>query len=456
MIKKKVLDYLQKYNLVSNNNILLVAFSGGLDSLCLLHILYSFSKELSFTLKAIHINHQWRDEESNKDEKFVEEYCKSIEVELYAEKLNPNLPKTELIAREKRYEIFNKIANNNNIPALLTAHTKSDQVETILYRIIKGTGFNGLIGIPEIRVQLQGPTIYRPLLDCTRDEIELYAKNNKLKGRTDSSNFDNKYLRNSIRNELLPNLKRYNTQVEEALLRLSTISEQNEQTLTFLLKSIYDEVFKDIQTLNINSYNKLPVFIKPQIIMKFLSENNITYDFKTIELLLKNIENSKLTHSGTKYPLIKSFSLHVNNKYIKIVSSKAPTLIDSSIKVIIPGVTKLKDTDIILKVTEYRESAENISFPDAKSNKALVDLSKITSDIHLRTRKPGDIINPIGMKGHMKLKKYLINQHIPQELKDSIPIIATDNEVLWASGLCLSDKIKVNNVPTHIFEIIRG
>lgn len=456
MINQKLRDYLQKYTLISNNNILLVAFSGGLDSLCLLHSLQSLPKELLFTLKAIHINHQWRDEESNTDEKFVKEYCKSINIELFTEKLDPNLPKTELVAREKRYELFNTIANKNNIPALLTAHTKSDQVETILYRIIKGTGQNGLIGIPEIRQQNNGPTIYRPLLECTRAEIEQYAKENNLKGRTDSSNFDNKYLRNSIRNQLLPNLKQYNTQIEEALLRLSTISEQNEKALTYLLKDTYNNIFENKQTIITNQFIDLPAFIKPQIIMKLLSNNNITYEFKMIELLLNHIENTVLTHAGKKYPLIKNFSLHVNNKYIKIVSSKTPTLIDRSTRVIIPGVTKLNGTDITLKITEYKEKTEKITFPDSKSYKALVDLSQITSDIYLRTRKPGDIINPIGMKGHMKLKKYLINEHIPQEEKDSIPVISTDNEILWLAGFCLSNKIKVNNVPTHVFEIIRG
>ena len=457
MIDQTVRFFLQKYNLARLENNLLVAFSGGVDSLCLLFTLFQLKEEFKLNLMAIHINHHWRSPDSNEDEEVVQQYCNELKIPLFIRHLDKNLPKTEAIAREHRYKAFNEVAKEQNIKALLTAHTKSDQLETLLYRIIKGTGHKGLCGIPEIRKQINGPTIYRPLLNITRQDIEAYNKNHNLLALIDNSNFDQKYLRNRIRHSLIPELKTYNNQVEESILKLSKISSQNESIIQYYLKDTFNNIFEDTDCIKTKIYKELPDFIKPRILIKLLSDNCIDYDFAFIEELLQNIESTDLTNTGKKFSLNKKLFLHITQKNIKIISSIQPCVIKSSATVVIPGITELKDLNIMLKTVEYDDNnPDNISFPPADSNRAMVDLSEIKTDICLRTRRPGDIINPIGMEGHMKLKKYLINKHIAQDIKDSIPVIARGNEVLWLAGICLSNKIKVTTRPTHVFEILRG
>lgn len=457
MLKNKVRIFLQKYNLLNSHNHLLVAFSGGIDSLCLIHLLSTLCKENNTNISAIHINHQWRGQESIDDENFVKNFCSENNILLFIEKLNENLPHTESVAREERYKFFNKVANENNINILITAHTKSDQVETILYRFLKGTGPSGLIGIPEFRSQINGPDIYRPFIDICREDIEKYAKINNLQARIDSSNFDETFLRNKIRHSLLKELKSYNSQIESAILRLSKISYYDDQLINHLIKPVIEDIYIDDQSIDTNKFLHLPEFIKPRIIINLLNNNKIEYDYKLIERLLNDIKNTKLSHCGKKYSIIKNLLLHITQKSIKIISYKPANMIKSSATIVIPGITELEELNIKLKVSEYdSNNTSEFYFPADKSEKAYVDLSIIKTDLTLRTRRPGDIINPLGMLGHMKLKKYLINNHISQDIKDTIPLVTLDNEVLWLAGICINEKIKVINIPTHVFEIIRG
>jgi tRNA(Ile)-lysidine synthase len=457
MIKQQVREFLKKYSLDNSQTRLLVGFSGGADSLCLLDILSNLRYSLPFDLAAIHINHQWRGEESLEDEHFAINFCQSKDINIFAERLTPGLPESESLAREKRYEMFNNVAKIHNFNALITAHTRPDQVETILYRIIKGTGYRGLAGIPEYREQTDGPAIYRPLLTTTRQDIDNYLAENNLIPRVDSSNFNNAYLRNRIRQELLPLLKDYNTGIEDALLRLSSVSKANEAALEYLLEPYYSELLDNTYVLYTRSFKQLPETLKPRILMKMLEENNVDYDYALIERLSGYIDTTELTRTGKKYSITKKVFLHVTQKNITIVRNTPANMIQSAVKLAIPGVTEFKPLNIKLKVTEYlNDNTGNIVFPPAEADRAYVDLSAIKMGLTLRTRQAGDIINPLGMQGTMKLKKYLINRQLDQQEKYFTPIVAAGNEVLWVIGTGISDKIKVKSRPTHIFEVIRG
>lgn len=457
MIERTVLNFLKKYNLLNSHHKILVAFSGGVDSVCLLYALKQLSLTQGFKLSAIHINHQWRGNESLEDEQFAINFCKELNIPIIIEKLDPELPKTELIARTERYKLFNTTAIKNNFNAIFTAHHSDDQVETILLRIIKGTGSHGLTGIPEQRLQEEASSIYRPLLNCNKNDIETYAKENSLKYRIDSSNFDEKYLRNKLRQTILPDLKEINPQIETALLNLSKINKNNERIINLFIKNIEQNIFIDPYTLSTESFLQLDNAIKPKILILLLEKNNLEYDFESIERLINDIETCEKSFAGKKFSITRNIFLHITKNIIKIVSPEPTTVIKSSAKVVIPGTTELKEFNIRLKVSEYNQTnTTTINFPPADADRAFVDLSQIDTDLTLRARQPGDIINPIGMKGHMKLKKYLINKHIPQNQKDSIPVITSGNEILWLVGMCLSNKIKVDKIPTHVLEIIRG
>ena len=194
MLKDTVLEFLNKYDLL--NKTLIVGFSGGHDSMCLLDILFKLSQVHNFKLIAAHFNHNWRGIESKMEQDVCRHFCEERQIEFYTKTAALNMKQSEAVARAMRYDFFEKALNKYNADAFLTAHNKNDNAETVLYRVIKGTGVTGLKGIAEKR-----DNIYRPLLNITREEIDEYCEANELVPNNDSSNENTKYKRNFIRHQ---------------------------------------------------------------------------------------------------------------------------------------------------------------------------------------------------------------------------------------------------------------
>ena len=206
-MRKIVEKFLKKKNLLDSDETFIVAFSGGFDSMTLADILIDLSAEYHFKVLLAHLNHNWRGKKSKAEADHCEKYAKDRGVEYYTETLSEDLPHTETVAREERYGFLERVAKKYNSKRIFTAHTKSDNIETVLQRIIKGTGTSVLQGIQDTR-DLENSIVYRPLLKCTRTEILAYCKENKLKPNKDNSNTDIKYFRNRIREKLIPELKK--------------------------------------------------------------------------------------------------------------------------------------------------------------------------------------------------------------------------------------------------------
>ena len=170
-ISEKVRDFLESYNLIDSKFPILIAFSGGFDSMCLLDIV----SKIRHNTIAIHLNHNWRADESDREEENCRQFCMERNIEFYSERLPSDVKKTETAAREARYKFFEKCAQKFNSKAVLTAHNANDNAETLIYRLAKGTGTKGLCGIAEKR-----GIFYRPLLDIKRTDIEKYCKENKI------------------------------------------------------------------------------------------------------------------------------------------------------------------------------------------------------------------------------------------------------------------------------------
>ena len=292
MIIDRVKNFIEKYNL---SGTFIVAFSGGYDSMCLLDILY----KLKTDIVAIHLNHNWRGEESLKEAKNCENFVKSRNIKYYSEILPDSVEKTETSAREARYDFFKRCAEMFNSNVVFTAHNFDDNAETVLYRIIKGTGTIGLQGISEHR-----GIFYRPLLKTTRSEIEEYIKDNNLTPNIDSSNFNTKYKRNLIRNKIIPLLKEINPNVTGAINSLSELAVDD----NCLINSYLPE----------NLLNAVPHEQK-RLIYKMLCDYNIEYDRKKIENIQKFIEENKISKSGKKFSLNENLWLFVNNSIVEII-----------------------------------------------------------------------------------------------------------------------------------------
>lgn len=452
-IEEKIKNFLEKYDLLNPENTLLVAFSGGIDSLCLLDVLFNLSKQYNFQLIAAHLNHNWRGLESKMEEERAKEYSLARNITFYSETLPENLPHTELEARNQRYEFLNKASKKFNATAILTGHTLTDQVETVLYRIIKGTGTIGLKGIPEVRYQDSLPPIYRPILTITRDETLKYCEENNLTPNIDTSNFKEEFLRNRIRLSLIPELKTYNSNIEEAILRLSKISTDAEELINEYIDQLNPEIYINKDEISTQNFIKLSDPAKRRVILDFLSSNSLEYDFEKIDEVLNFIkENSKLK-SGNTLSLTKDCWLFVSCEIIKLIHSIRADMIKSSVLVNLNGETYHPELNKTLKIIPWEKQIKPDSYPPETSNTAYVDLNGVQEPLYFRTRKEGDKIQPFGMSGTMKLKKYLINKGIPEFERDKLPVLNTDSEVLWVTGVGINEKIRVKNIPTHILEV---
>lgn len=406
MIEERVKSFIEKYNLSGK---FLVAFSGGYDSMCLLNIL----NKLGYDLTAVHLNHNWREDESRKEEENCRHFALQNGIEFYSETLPDNIPHTENDAREARYKFFEKCSEKFNSKVVFTAHNYNDNAETVLYRIIKGTGTLGLQGISERR-----EIYYRPLLNTTRLEIEEYCRQNGLKPNKDSSNEDTKYKRNLIRKEILPLMTQINPNVIDAVNSLSQIArEDNEQK------------------------NSQKYFIR-----QLLIENNLDYDRKKIEEISEFITANSNSKSGKTMSLTENLWLFASNKEIKTITK--PEKSDQKIEIKKEGKYKIGDKIFSIISTS---NFQNKKFPKDSEFKAYISLNEL--DFTLRYRKDGDFIQPLGSSGRQKLKKYLNEKKIPNHEKDKIILLCKGQEVLWVSGFGISDKVKVTDKPTHIIEL---
>ncbi|MDD3012343.1 MAG: tRNA lysidine(34) synthetase TilS [Candidatus Gastranaerophilales bacterium] len=450
-IKQKVREFLEKHKLLNSNHSLLVAFSGGIDSLCLLDVLYNLSKECYFKLTAAHLNHNWRGDESKREEENAKKYCNSRYIDFYSETLSENLPHTELEARNQRYEFFKRATKKLNSTAILTGHTLTDQAETVLYRIIKGSGTIGLKGIPEVRYQKDSVPIYRPILEITREETVEYCKVNNLSPNIDSSNQNEAFLRNKIRLSLMPELKKYNKDVDEALLRLSKISAESEELIEEYISQIKEKIYTGDE-LNTIEFLNLSIAAQNRIILDLLHSEDIEYDFEKIKVISDFVHENSGLKSGNTLSIGENSWLFVSSEIIKIIHSIRADVVKSIVTANLNGETCNSDLGKTLVITPWKDDKPD-KFPDEFSRTVYVDLSKIKEPVYFRTRKSGDKIQPFGMQQKVRLKKYLINKGIPEFKRDNLPVIATDSEILWVVGVGLSELIRVIDRPTHILTV---
>lgn len=448
-IIERIKDFLTKYNL--QDKTIIVGFSGGFDSMCLLDCLSKIRQEKGFyelSIVAAHFNHNWRGEESLKEQEVCRLFAASRGVEFYAKTAYSGLKKTENDARIARYEFFEEAYENFDADAVFTAHNKDDNAETVLYRIIKGTGLIGLKGI-----SVQRNYFYRPLLKTTRAEIVNYCETNNLTPNNDSSNSDTKYRRNYLRLNIIPSLEKVNPAVKEALNNLAEVAKSENLIIEEYLQTLRSEVLKEDQILS-QGYKKLSKPVKLRFIHEYIQIFDLDYDLKKINELYDFIENNIEKRNGSTMSLTSSMWLYVDDKIIETIPHRNSISVKQTqnIEVIIDGEGEYKIGDRKISIKPYIE--ENVFvFPESTASFVYVDLSKVKLPLIARTRRDGDVINPFGMSGSMKLKKYLNSKGVSRHKRDDILLITNNDEVLWVVGVGLSNKIGVTKVPTHVIEV---
>ena len=420
-----VKNFIKENNL--ENKTILLGLSGGMDSAVLLHIL---SKIKNIKVVAIHLNHNWRGADSKKDEELARKIAKDKNIEFYSETLPKNVKKTETIARELRYKFFEDCAKKFKADAVFLAHNKNDNVETLIYRLIKGTGPSGLNSIPKKR-----DLFLRPLIEVERKEIEKYANENGLIFAVDKSNFDTKYKRNLIREKILPLMKEINPETINSISNLINLNIMNQKIVDDVILKIQKQIIKN-EKINREKFLNQTKEIQYEIINRYLKGILKTRDFKTIDKLVKFIQNNP----QNKISIGKNLFLKIYNNEIYILNSK---------KEITENEIKLKEKN---KFLNYEISLEEVQTPDIFEENKFIKLFEKENFV-IRTRKEGDVFTPFGSKTPQKLKTYFIKKKIPSELRNKIPLIAANNEIFYIAGVSMSEKLRVDKNDKKCYKI---
>jgi len=430
----KIKKTIGTYQMIENGNPIIVGVSGGPDSMALLDVL---QKTVSNPLVVAHLNHQFRGQDAKDDADFVKKEADKRGIESVIESYN--VPKFmeetglggQEAARKLRYEFYRQTAQKYSASYIALGHHASDQAETVLMRILRGTGTHGLSGIPYTR-SFEKYKIIRPLLDVSREEIENYCNENNIKFRTDQSNFSTKYFRNEIRLKVLPYLEEFNPKLENNLHHMAKVLQDEDRFLSDMAQAYIDNNFKinkENFKLPIISLQKLDIALQRRVIHLILTYLNLTgeYTFHHIEKILYLIDQQ---HPSKSLDLP---GLMVKRNYGELVflttlinNTKQPYTYDMNVSevVLIPGLNKR----IRSFVTENYEQQTGIW--------AVFDY-KLLKDEHLkiRSRRNGDRIEPLGLNGSKKVKDLFIDYKIPKDEREMQPILECGNKILWIPGI---------------------
>lgn len=435
-----LIERVKKQNLIEYSDKIVVGVSGGPDSLCLLHILIKLREEYALTLFVVHINHSLR-AEADAEEEYVRKFCKTFNIKFFSEKVDiTSLTKeykmsTEEIAREVRYNLFNKTLQEVNAKKIAVAHNANDNAETIIMNLLRGCGPEGLIGIDSVN-----KNIIRPLITIRRNEIEEYCKENELFPMIDKTNFESIYTRNKIRNDIIPYLQKFNPDIITGLNKLGNIVRYEEEFIEEYINEEYGKIKiadNGKVILDKEKFIDLKLGLQRRILRKAVSEfcgslKNVS--FNTADNAISIIKNSR---NGNIVKIITNVKIIINYNRLEFFADREEKK-DFIYELNIPGVTYIHELESYVNI----EIADADKVPDVikEKGKKIFDIAKTGKKLYLRNRKNGDYFYPTGMIGTKKIKDFFSDNKIELYKRDRIPIIANEDDIIWVIGMRSSKK----------------
>ena len=421
---EKVLNAIERFSLINKGDTVTVALSGGADSVALLHALWSLRDKLSINVKAAHLNHGIRGAEADRDEAFVKWLCLKFDIPIVCETVDiPSLAKEkgqspELCARDVRYEFLSRNAEG----LIATAHTASDNTETLLFNLTRGSGTKGLAGIPPKR-----DNFIRPLIFCSRYDVEKYCIDNSLSYVTDSTNLTDDYTRNKIRHKVVTTLKEINPSLEDAVVRATDILREDNEALEFFTNEALFKAISD-DGLLCESVNNLPTAVAKRVIIKYAQtvETELKLDYLHVNALCEICKNGgKISLPCGYYGEVKNGVLIINSEN----NDEKPQFYAELVKV---------------------EKINNLLSIN------LIDCDKIIGSPIIRTRKEGDSIRLKNRGCTKTLNKLFTENKVDITIRDSIPVIADEKGVIWVYGMGVSQRCAPSNNSTNVLEVRAG
>ena len=414
---REILNINKKYNLIENNDNIVVGFSGGPDSVFLVEMLKKLQCFFNFKIYLVHINHLLRGEDADSDENFSFEYAKKNNLEIFikripVKKIAKEIGKTlEEVGREERYKFFSEIYEKVGANKIATAHNKDDQIETFLFRLTRGTSLQGLEGI-----KTKNNNIIRPISEIYKKDILEYLNKNEIQYKIDKTNFENEFTRNSIRLDLIPFIEeRYNIKFKDKIFSLIEEIRENNQNNSLNLSDYTDSKNRIL----LEKIKFLSNFDRKNLLGLFLNEKNIEVNRNKIDEI-----NSLIKSNGTKkIDLNKTYRIVKNYTHLYIEEKREDnTINNSTIQLKIPSKQVFNNFKISVEI------AKNLDIPKEK-NQYLLD-TLYNDIIEVRYRKEGDRIF-LDENHSKKIKEIFIEQKIPKDIRDRIPIFLYNNNIFW-------------------------
>ncbi len=412
----KVKEYIKTNNLINDNQKVILAFSYGIDSRVLLDIL----TKLGYEVIVAHVNHKVR-KESDLEELETIKLCESLNIKYYIKHLTPEDKNFEDYARKERYNFFKDVAAKSDTNILITAHHKDDNLETILLKLMTGSNLYGYSGIHNCVIK-DGLKIIRPFLCASKDEIKEYQAKNNLLYFEDYTNFETIHMRNKIRNKVIPLLKEINSSI---LDKASEYSEIAFETFNYIRHLSKDYLDKHNNQIEISSFKKLDIAIQKDIICMMLEKLKLNRNFKLINSILNMITNSKSQQEiniSESFLFVKRYNIaYINKKIDKIELDKT---------------INLGETLTFFNHKIYFTKDK----PNSWQNYIKLCYNKVKLPLRIRTRINGDIIEL--SSGKKKVKDLLIDKKIPIEIRNTLPMVINDKDIIWIPSIAKSALIK--------------
>lgn len=436
---------IEQHRLLEPGASIVVGLSGGNDSTALLHILWALNSHYQYgwTLHAVHLNHGFRGEEAREDARYAKELCASLGVafHLYERDIPEVMKQTGMgpqeASRAVRYAIFEQVAREVGASRIAVAHHADDQIETILFRLIRGARLSGLGGMPARRWLVEGEIeLVRPLLPVSRSELERYCREHGLAPREDSSNLSRKYARNLIRLEVMPLLRQINERYGEHILSLSASVREDEAYLQKLSRERLEEAVirqkKGDVTIDRDKFQSCDVALQRRMITLILNylSRQIEWSSHHVEAVLHMIEGSRPSaelnlpggvSAAREYGQVR-FRLDGQTRHRQCFCYRLA----------VPGITLVPESGASVH-TYYRDGP--IDWEKLPDDTAVFDADRLPGPLCIRSRKPGDRMPLWGTAGSKKLKDLLIDAKVPQRWRDRLPILTAGEQVIWVPGI---------------------
>jgi tRNA(Ile)-lysidine synthase len=427
---------------------ILVAVSGGADSVCLFHVLH----DLGYTIEAAHLDHQTRAGASAADAAFVLALCERQGVRLHAEsraveaEAETSPLSFEEYARNVRYQFLTDVAEHADCAIVATGHHADDQAETVLMRVLRGTSPGGLAGIPPVRM-IGSTRIIRPLIDCTHGEILAYLDARGIAHRIDDSNTDTRYLRNRIRHELIPSLtSEYNPRLSEALTRLAEVQRAENELLDEAAAEFLNRCF-EAGRIKRDAFARGMIACQRRAIVAVAWRMGVECPFERVEAARAFVVFGP---TGRAFDLGGGILLR-NARDLTDVVRGPSTTDDREIALACPGDTAA--FGVVFRLRFMDRTPEIPLTQYCTASRQVFDADALGEGLSVRFRRPGDRFSPFGMGGTKKVKDYFVDAGVPAIDRDRIPLLVCGERIAWVVGYAIGAEFAVTKHSNRLVKV---